>query len=738
MMIRYRYKMGISPIVDGEYTMELPSNTDFNADFSAFDFGTAMASSHPLYGNDIVKEYSANEGFQFRATLNGNFRFVGKDFNAIKEMSTDDIMLVVIQISYDGGISWQNYHRGFFTKTDCEFDYDNNVVVTSLSTVDDYTNVLAGINKEYDLVRLAPAVQSVKFKKRAILQVYGAGEDVVTNIQSETTWETSVVAESDDEMLVGEYHFARNLGVRIVLITEQAGIPSAAAGVYIGTVTNEGTVENPSFVGTLEQIGGAYHIGYKAVRGVVSGYWQNASTLYYGVVIVANADSEILYAAESTIFNFVRGSSTILANVSISNFYSRVLTDSVNILGESTTSLSKSDIVEDSSYKRVLGYSGAGIAINVSTRYSDTPTEWGVDAEGMYVLPPSDDGVFYPIARSYWLKGSYWLQLTDEWAEVDSDAAQDYSLRHAYTLDAVLTALLKEVSPSVTFAPTAEYSQFLYGNVNMRPESWNLMISPKANLVNGEYQTPSQKAPITLQQVLEMLRNVYQLYWFIEDGKMRIEHIQWFRLGRSYDIADDVVVDLTQRINPRNGKSWDFGQNKIHYDKADMPERYEFSWMDDVSKAFEGSPIEILSPAVERGNIEKVVVDNFTSDIDYILMNPSAVSPDGFVLMATIENEVPIVEVEGATYRLQNGYASFSYSMRFWMYDLPSNNIEIEGYPYRPAQVKKTAKQTVVFPAATDIDPLQLVRTSIGDGQIERVSIGLVNRRAEIDLMYEG
>lgn len=88
-----------------------------------------------------------------------------------------------------------------------------------------------------------------------------------------------------------------------------------------------------------------------------------------------------------------------------------------------------------------------------------------------------------------------------------------------------------------------------------------------------------------------MLRDCFKCYWFIEDGKFKIEHIQYFRNGGSYSGGVVLSHDLTKELNLRNGKPWAFNTSEYSFDKVDLPERYQFKWMDDVTAAFEGLPI---------------------------------------------------------------------------------------------------------------------------------------------------
>jgi hypothetical protein len=346
-----------------------------------------------------------------------------------------------------------------------------------------------------------------------------------------------------------------------------------------------------------------------------------------------------------------------------------------------------------------------------------------------------------------------------------------------------------------------------------------------------------------------MLRDCFRCYWYISDGKLKIEHVYWFNQGLSYTPITNVGADLTTMTNYRTGKTWDYGKNKFTYDKQDLPERYEFSWMEDCSEAFEGYPIDITSNYVTKGNKEQVSISNFNPDVDFVMVNTDAVSDDGFVLMAarlnttnlfsstasdktlsaalnpstgaTASNSsynttgympakenvyytlnyksnvawynsgkvfisgsvdtitdttllapsgavycrcdvftgywntfkfmrgrtlngyyyLPYIqrEVRGADLYLQNGIMSWIYlHPNFYIYDLPARSVDINGEDWEGyIGVKKKKKQSVTFPCDTDPDPFLLVKTGLGDGQIEKMSINLSSRLCTATLKYD-
>ena len=236
------------------------------------------------------------------------------------------------------------------------------------------------------------------------------------------------------------------------------------------------------------------------------------------------------------------------------------------------------------------------------------------------------------------VNSSVWFLPSTYSNTIEQYATDAYVMNDAYPLSSCLSVLLAEIGGGVTFEATTAYSEFLYSTSDVGDlfvgRSRELYLTPKSNITAGEYQTPAQMAPVTLKTILDMLKNTYRLYWFIDASKrLRIEHVEYFRRGGSYTTDAAVGIDLTQMQNIRNGKSWAFAKNEYKFDKIEMPERYEFGWMDDVTLPFKGKPMNILSPYVEQGKVEEIDVAQFTTDIDYMLLNSGNVSQDGFVAM---------------------------------------------------------------------------------------------------------
>lgn len=354
-----------------------------------------------------------------------------------------------------------------------------------------------------------------------------------------------------------------------------------------------------------------------------------------------------------------------------------------------------------------------------------------------------------------------------------------------------------------------------------------------------------------------MLRDCFRCYWFIdEQNRFRVEHIQYFRNGGSYSGSPVVGIDLTTQQVSRNGKAWTFARDQYKFDKPDMAARYQFGWMDNVTQLFEGYPIDIISKYVNPDNIEQIDVSRFTSDIDYILLNPGDISKDGFVLLAaqyggkinnlsfeqgsmsttpgtsyssakiaanniirtdsllekrgnivignfdntgyqynviffdenqrivnstgwktdagiytvqskfvclliaknpigaiipsdadeinvSIQNFGDLIlpyynfVIDGDDHYLQNAYVAFCLLQQYYSFDMPAPLYSINGEQMMAQGIKKLKNQTIRFPVLNDPNLVQLVKTNLGDGVIEKMSVNLSSRNANATLKYD-
>ena len=709
----------------------------------------------PNYKDDLTLDYELETNQRFyRAKLSGKINFVRADYDIINDAPFDSEFFLYIEKSDDWGQTYNQYYKAKFMKTDCTFNDDDKLVTVKPETTDQYDDVLAGLEKEYNLIELAPQIEFLTIRKRPLIQMYVPGDSIVSCFLGGTNWEQDANATTDQNALIQTYHFALCNILKEIQITSH-GSPAVISGLYTGRMATGASANN--FEGKLyPELNVNYYIYILQ---------QRIGGLPFGAVSVEirkQSDDTVMFSyTKSTTSPFdtlefdltaVEGSGatgTMHADMKSYNIYARYLCDVEKIDNLNTYPLPADDIVDNNrNYRRAIGYT-IDVAF-ISNNFSDTPTEWGLADNGKYFAPPYSiyGQTFYPIARSTWRYASLWFGFyLFDWI-LEKKARKAYTLRDAFTLSSCVNMLLKEFAPGITHEATPEYSQFLYNTNNpISGRSFKLLISQKSNIINGEYQTPAQKAPVTLQQIMTMLRDIYKCYWYIEDGKFKIEQINWFRNGGSYGYNPIIDYDLTQLENVRNGKKLAFATSEYSFDKVDMPERYQFEWMDDVTTPFEGLPIDITSKYVTAGKIEEINISNFTSDIDLMLLNPGAISSDGFALFAAVtpsgggQLELPFTRqtVDNVEYYLQNGYLAFiNIQPTYWVYDMPARRFKINNTPNYAIGIERKKKQTLNFPAGTtDPNPMQLVKTYIGNGQVDKLSVNLCSRNIKATLKYD-
>ena len=712
---------------------------------------------HPVYKSDLALEYQLETGQKFyRGKLNGKINLVGHDADLVIGAPFYTEFNMLIQKRTDEETQWNDYYQCRFYKTDCTINEDDRKVSVQPSVVDAYNAVLNGLEKEYNLVELPVAIQPITAEKRPMIQIYTYGDDIVTCISGGQSFETDRI---NDDVTPQSCHFG------VTSSRLEFNIEDSAQGFqspFIGSFNGVGKGTGARFVNNDN----IYYIEYYE-------YDEETDYHYYynGLLIKRVSDDETIWSfnqsfvgdwvdlPSSITFTAAEGQSVdpLQGNKVTYNVYCRLVCDveqiSIPAVPQptiyNTYKIGSNDIVANNrNYRYCLEFQS--LYLEQSNRLSDTPTKYGRRDDGKYFLPPNDISSWIPVGQSQWVNSSVWTIFEATIYTYEQAGVKQFVIKDTYPLSSVISVLLSKVAPSITHGDSAVYSHFLYDDTvatgiasllnNTRP-----YISPKSNILIGEYQEPAMKAPCTLKMIFEMLKKVYGCYWYIDSSnRLVIEHLQWFKNGGSYNSSPSIGYDLTTLENLPNGKKWAFATSEYQYDKSDMPARYQYEWMDDTTDLFDGNPINILSPFVLQDKVEEVSIANFTSDVSYMLLAPENCSKDGFALLqATLDDgdwilPVRIFNIGTKLIFLQNYYVSMWWLQRNLItYDMPSWSIEIDGTATTSAGIQKGKKQTLSFPVGVnDPNMMQLVKTFIGNGQYDKLSINLSSRTAKVTLKY--
>jgi len=687
----------------------------------------------------IVDEEVKEEEFS-REKLNGKMKLTRDNYTFVNSADFDTLFTVILVLPGDPvSLSLANWQGEFF-KTDCEFFPDNERVEVQPRTVDLYKEIIEGVSKEFDLIQLEPPLTKLQLIRRAILQIYVRGANKITNYVDAAFWEEVTTNPSEvHSVLEGTYRFGYS-GRKYFVTGSGTGLSADVSGVYIYDIG----------LGTSLREDGVYRLGVVSIPDVRVRITRESDGFveYLGAIddpipnIPVEAEQGVLLTSQTD-------GGVSKCRAFYVDFYSRILTKAATVDGNATFAIPGTDIVDDHGvFTRIYQIDYTDFLI--SEDHTTEGTRWGVFPDTAQHFPDEHfsrptGSVFYPVLQSDWLDASFWVEYDAQLIADLSEASETYIVNHCYKVVDVVSKLLEAVGSGVTHEETSGFSDFLYGVSNtIRGVFKTPIIVPITNILVGDYDEPQPVVKITLKDIFDLYRQALRVYYRVnDDSELIFEHLNFFENGGSY--AGEVIgTDLTGTFDPMTGKAWATAQNTYKFEKAEMPERYEFGWQGKSSKPFIGYPMDILSEWVEKGKVEKWSIGRFNSDIDLIHNGGSDVSKDGFLFVEAVKPgtvyEAPLVNVvidSEEEYNLQNGYASFAWLVpNLHKYGLPASDININRYATTAITLAKRKLQEIIMSTSEDIGTLELTTTEIGNGKAYRVERDIFSNEKNINLRH--
>ncbi len=693
-------------------------------------------SCEPIYSNDLKKIYTLDkEGAFYKVDLSGDITFVQADYAYIMSQPFDTKFL--FNIYYKGSL----YFSGSFTRIDCLENSDSNSIKTTINSDEAIDNVLTGIEKEVDVVALKPELENITMYRRPITQHYLLGDNSIYCSLGGSTWVQPLSQDPpNNNALLNTYFFTWHGDIGELYLTPVS------------------SVAYPAFTGSWYLNTSNYFFYRSGVANMRLEYILTAGQNTWTFYIVNTSTLQAVYASSDFVGNFYEFTFTF-TNVSNpsdrftvtgywSALYSRTLTAKPIYSSIEADLLPEGDItVNNRNYK----YAFPGQLGNHVAQYetSELATEFGRTRDGKYFLPPNTSvGNYFPIKRDRWMGTSMWinLPLSTTLRIQDDNWRVPFIFKDAYILESVIDLLLKQINPAFSFKRSQ--SQFLYNwqSLGFSFEQVELYITQKTNILRDGYDQAAQRGIISLKQILDALWLLYQCKWHMVGNALHIEHISYYKQGRTYFPVGATSLDLRGETHARHYKPYTFQANKYSYDKEALPEELQYSYNEPVSDAFQSGSIKVVSNFIEKGKVEKNSLAIFNPDIDSLLLNPENTGKEGFVLLAanSINKRLPfrlLLYADSTDYYIQNGGLSYRALLPvFFMYDLPAKTVEINGVTYAEPSIKgirKTKKQSIWFSYEDDPDPTSLIKTQVGDGRIEKMEINLTSRRVDLSLRYD-
>ncbi len=723
--------------------------------------------TYPIYDDKLSLKYEKeSKQVFFRAQLDGKLKFVKTDYDRIVKAAFDTIFYVNI-LKYNAGTAqFEDFFKGKFTKTKCKFNIDDQIVEVKLDTVDAYEDVLAGLDKEFDLIKLAPEIQELKYYKRPVLQIYTPGEKVISSFAEGVYWEQECEPIDNLTTLNSVHGFtltpktidANEIDTSVFYVFRCSISAAICYGSPSVNSVTESDTDKYAYIIKGSDLHGAFIVLYN-IRTLTLHVSNSSSSvgLWLDYTESSRSTSTITFTRSGSDYSFTL---PIVEYIEPKRFVNRMLHDNDDFTGSKVSILNKAEFGDNRNYKYAtpLDWDSYDIGIYFSQETTEEPTEYGQSQPGKYYKKPQLPavlglGALVPISKSQWGRVSFWFISSFMQSLADERFREQNTLRHAYPIHSCISKLLEQIAPHVKFDDTAEFSSFLYSPYNpISYDTYRLYITQITNVLKGDYDQPAQKMPMTLQKILDLIKNCFKCYWYISDNKLRIEHIRYFNNGLA-NHNTNVGVDTTSSIEARTKKCWSYLTSKYEYNFEDMPERFQFKWANDVTKPFEGWPLEVKSNYVKKGQIEEIAIAGFSTDLDFMLWNPNSFNEDDNVLLAVNPdtNQVPYLtrELAGETkYVIQNGLLSFMDLVpKYYIYDLPGSNVLINSLAaddyYQDDAVKherrvaRAKKQEIEYPNGFEINPYKLIKTELGIGQIEKLEISLSSELAKITILHD-
>lgn len=712
---------------------------------------------HPVFGDDVKIKIAKEENQIFRReTIDGTFKFFGADFDLIYGCSVYTKFTLEV---YRGSAL---VGTADFLRTDCEFNLDDRICKVKLVTKDIYEKFLNSYDNKYNLVKLAPERESVQMTKRAILQFYVRGEDVVTNVVGGVSYEQSCKEVYDADKLKEIYHFGGYIPLAYIQLTNALS-PLAPSGV-LGRYVLDKSLASGTALFYVNELDSRYQI-------------QLTPLITYVLLLIDTAENKAIASGEMDTLTSGTMDITFLSTGSTQTNYVKGQFHSDGdlfcrmLLARNAENAFERSVNDDiTEYDLNYPYVGKVSLDTFAKRFSVVPdkstraTEWGIDSGGSYFKRPvlnysqrTEGVVPIPIGQSHWERMSSWLMYDSGINDIINYYDTPFVLKDSYPLWSAIKVLLNEVDSSLTFENTEDYSIFLFRGADTMQflDSYNflsfrsdLYITPITNVKKTFYEQAAQRGDISLMQILNMLRNVYQCYWWIDsERRLRIEHIIYFKNGNTYTSEHPVpTIDVTEKINLPTKESWDFAQNTISFVTNECPSRYEFKWGEKSTYPFEGEAIVMSDKYLDASRKEDVSVDNFVADIDYIITNGSQISNDVYAVYEATRGDlkrVSIVDVRlddtSPKYRLQNGFMSFLFAERYYYpYNLSGWRAKAGDATIDVVRTKAIVKQELSCPLSLDeMRSIGVVRSELGDGMIEDTEAEICTLYAKNKVMYE-
>lgn len=706
---------------------------------------------YPNWDDSLIKKGTLIEGEKHKQiTLESNLRFVDnlEDYAYLIAQPLDKKINVVIDRVLDSGIIKHGYFTGYFYLTDSEINKDECIITVALTASNLFLELEAYKDVSVQIKELSALNQTrVYTQLPSYLQMYVLGDTKVTNYLGGAYWEQECtqVTEYDGGILQGEGFVGAGFLDGIFEFS----------GAYIGTInrTDNGAIEK------WVQSNGIFEL-----RPVIDGNfikWAGYRISNNNLELISNQvegdDPLSLTKIELTEFIFINlPNPTQVANcLEVKRIFTWVISAKNRFDGvdcdDKNTAFCKNEAYQ---YQIQRSYPQLGLGLfKLSISTQDEPTEYNIAENGRYFskLTSNTEYDYIPIGNNMWGNFGIWLRGSSAHYELMNSNVV-YEFTYGYTIQQLIKALLSYHNISLSYEESSVFSNFLYDTNNPITGDTNLnyIYIPKNNLLGASItvNTPYRDDSISLNDIFTHLKYLLRTFRTIEDGKLRLEHTNWYDKGKTYANAEQIQKDLTILFQPQNSLSLAYGINTFKFEKQSTIKTYRYGY-NSASKIFNGKDIEVVSDGVLNGQ-ESRETTGLSNDISYVRINSQDEVREGFAIVACSEtfpggyNEVLnySLNIGGYYYQLQNIFMSIpNLQVKFATLDIPFNKAIINGVEVEVDGISKIKYHDTVEYAIKDLendpDLYKFVKTAEGNGEITEMQLNLGTRTVKLKLNYD-
>tara|TARA_B110000459_G_scaffold203764_1_gene261652 strand:- start:3357 stop:5453 length:2097 start_codon:yes stop_codon:yes gene_type:complete len=681
---------------------------------SQLKFNGNTYETHPLYGTKTIKK---DVSFNYETTLDK------------VEFSNGDADLIINADYETEFVLWDGTTRYKFYKNDCVVRPLDRIVTVNVKVIGEYSDVKGKLDTQVNIADNKYIKRELTIPYAPILQFYlGGGR--ITSIINDIIFDTSfsgILSGVNDQGGNNGWYNARNSAIwGINTIIQVQSTDSEINGYYspnnIGTFQankwNNGVLQVPNrSIRWINDTGSGDANTYVLVDPATPNTWLYRTAATYNYPTNPMWDASTAFGDPIIMYDPNNTSDEILV-YSIANPKFRIIVAKDSIDGWDVNELGDDDIVPNSAYTHALvhsnpqqynllydlfGYNGEKTNQNwvFSSLFDSERGSFGKSSDQSILYPeeyfekPYQNSDQFGIMIKYWKYDSIWFTLTQD--------ARDILL----LAKGKQTALFYDFEDVLSEMSGLNINSSFLNGLTPFKNNKKLYLSPLSNLKVRNYDEPATKQILTLSDMFLFLERVYNCYWDIYGGEIRVEHYSFFDDGSSY-MGDRVVVDLVNETNSWNGKGIYGDEYAFIKEKSKKNKIWKFQ--NKHNELYEAT-VTTTSPYVEDGNDDKSVGK---MNVDLITILLEDVSNDGVLVIEVDQNDDIIFEDK----LINGGLAMTKAIPKYHLYGEGGSNTN-----YGAAKSRSRLKEETITHSIPLDDVHGLIRTREGNGKIDSVTI---------------